>query len=130
MLDKLKAGTPFAEVAAADKLKVEWRPGIKRGSTPPGVPAAAQSTEIFRTAEGRRRQRRGTTPAERIVFRVTEIRLPPLDPESAEAKRIDDALRSRIADDLVGAIYRAAADRRRRHHQSERTAARSPAAAA
>ena len=41
------------------------------------------------------------TPTERIVFRVTEIKVPPLDPESAEAKRIDEALRSRIADDLV-----------------------------
>ena len=31
MLDKIKAGTSFADAAAADKLKVEWRPGIKRG---------------------------------------------------------------------------------------------------
>ena len=27
------------------------------------------------------------------MFRVTEIKVPPLDPESAEAKRIDEALR-------------------------------------
>ena len=48
MLDKIKAGTSFADVAAADNLKVEWRPGIKRGSPPPGIPAAAIA-EIFST---------------------------------------------------------------------------------
>ena len=42
MLDKLKAGTSFADVAAADKLKVEWRPGIKRSGPPPGLSAAAR----------------------------------------------------------------------------------------
>ena len=57
MLDKLKAGTSFAELAAADKLKVEWRPGIKRGSPPPGL-SAVRSREMFRTREGRHRQRR------------------------------------------------------------------------
>ena len=35
------------------------------------------------------------------MFRVTEVKVPPLDPQSADAKRIDEALKSRIADDLV-----------------------------
>ena len=57
MLDKIKAGTSFNDAAAADQLKIEWRPGIKRGSPPPGLSAAAVDGD-FRTAEGRHRQRR------------------------------------------------------------------------
>jgi len=35
------------------------------------------------------------------VFRVTEIKVPPLDPEAADVKRIDEALRSRMTEDLM-----------------------------
>ncbi|HEY5965546.1 MAG TPA: peptidylprolyl isomerase, partial [Xanthobacteraceae bacterium] len=41
------------------------------------------------------------SPAERIVFHVTEIKVPELDPEAAETKRIDEALRQRTAEDLI-----------------------------
>ena len=61
MLDQLKGGKSLNEVAAADKLKVEWRPGIKRGNPPPGIPASAID-EIFNTLEGCRGQRRGQQP--------------------------------------------------------------------
>ena len=57
MLDKIKAGTPFNEVVAADNLKVEWRPGIKRNGPPPGLPATALSGD-FPHPEGWRRGRR------------------------------------------------------------------------
>ncbi len=56
MLEKLKAGTPFAEVAAADKLKAGMAAGLKRGNPPPGIPARA--LEDLPHPEGRRRQRR------------------------------------------------------------------------
>ena len=35
------------------------------------------------------------------MFRVTEIKVPPLDPEAADAKRIDEALRARNTEDLI-----------------------------
>jgi peptidyl-prolyl cis-trans isomerase D len=35
------------------------------------------------------------------VFHVTDIKVPPLESGSEDAKRIDDALRARMADDLV-----------------------------
>jgi len=35
------------------------------------------------------------------VFRVTEIKVPPLDSEAADVKRIDEALRSRSTEDLI-----------------------------
>jgi len=100
MLDKIKAGASFADIVAADKLKTEWRPGIKRGNTPAGLTAAAVA-EIFRTAQGESGTVEGATPTERLLFRVTEAKVPPLDPQSAEAKRLDEALRNRNVEDRV-----------------------------
>ena len=100
LLDKIKAGTSFADAAAANTLKVEWRPGIKRGNPPPGFSAAAVA-EIFRTAKDAAGSVEGASPAERIVFSVTEIKVPTLDPEAADAKRIDEALRQRTTEDLI-----------------------------
>jgi peptidyl-prolyl cis-trans isomerase D len=100
MLDKVKAGTTLADAAAANKLKVEWRPGIKRNAQTPGVSAAAV-TEIFQTPQGATASVEGTSPTERIVFRVTETKVPPLDLQAADAKRLDEALKSRIAEDLL-----------------------------
>jgi peptidyl-prolyl cis-trans isomerase D len=100
MLDKIKAGTSFADVVAAEKLKTEWRPGIKRGNPPAGLTAAAV-TAVFRTAQGESGSVEGASPTERLLFRVTEAKVPPLDPQSAEAKRLEEALRSRNAEDLV-----------------------------
>ena len=100
MLDKIKAGASFADAAAASQLKVEWRPGIKRGNPPPGFSAAAVA-EIFRTAKDAAGSVEGASPAERIVFHVTEIKVPTLDPEAADTKRIDEALRQRATEDLI-----------------------------
>jgi peptidyl-prolyl cis-trans isomerase D len=101
MLDQLKAGRTFAEVATASNVKVEWRPGIKRGSPPPGFPARAME-EIFRTPKDAAASVEGTSPTERIVFRVSEVKVPPLDPQSADARRLEEALRRGIADDIAG----------------------------
>ncbi|MSP46669.1 MAG: peptidylprolyl isomerase [Xanthobacteraceae bacterium] len=100
MLDKIKAGTSLADAAVADKLRVETRWSIKRGSQPPGVPASGIA-EIFKTPQDGTGTVDGASATERIVFRVTDIKVPSYDPEASEAKRIDEALRSRITEDLV-----------------------------
>jgi peptidyl-prolyl cis-trans isomerase D len=100
ILDKIKAGTSFADVAAAEKLKVEWRPGIKRVGATPGLSAAAVA-EVFRTPKDAAGHAEGGSPTEQLVFRVTEVKVPPLDPQAAEAQRIGDALKTRVAEDLV-----------------------------
>jgi peptidyl-prolyl cis-trans isomerase D len=103
MLDKIKAGTPFSDVIAASGLKAEWRPGLKRGVAPPPGVSASAITEIFRIPK----DAAGSIdvgPAERMVFLVTEVKVPPLDPNSAETKRLDEALRARMGEDL-GAQY-------------------------
>jgi peptidyl-prolyl cis-trans isomerase D len=100
MLDKIKAGASLEDVAAADKLKVEWRPGIKRGIPPAGLTAAAV-TEIFKFPQDSVGSVEGASPTERIVFRVTEIKVPPLDPAASDAKRLDEALKARNTEDLT-----------------------------
>jgi peptidyl-prolyl cis-trans isomerase D len=100
MLDKLKAGTSFADAAAADKLNVEFRPAFKRNGPPTGLPPAVV-TEVFKTPQGQAGTAEGASPTERLVFHVTEIKVPALDPEAADVKRIDEALRSRSTQDLM-----------------------------
>jgi peptidyl-prolyl cis-trans isomerase D len=100
LVDKVKGGTSFADAAKADDLKVEWRPGIKRGNTPAPLSAAAVA-EVFRAPKDGVGTVEGPTPAERIVFRVSEVKVPPLDAESADSKRIDEALRQRNAEDVI-----------------------------
>lgn len=100
LLAKVKAGSTLEAAATADNLRLETRWGIKRTGQTPGVSATAV-TEIFKTAQGEAGSVEGSTPTERMVFRVTEIKVPPLDSEAADAKRIDDALKSRIGEDLL-----------------------------
>lgn len=101
MLDQIKGGKSFSEVAAADKLKVDWRPGIKRGSPPPGIPASAID-DIFGSPKDASGSTEGNSLTEWLVFRVTEVTVPAFDPESADVKRIEEALRRGIGDDITG----------------------------
>jgi peptidyl-prolyl cis-trans isomerase D len=101
MVEQIKGGKSFAEVAAVNNLKVEWRPGIKRGNPPPGIPASALD-DIFGTPKDASGSVEGNSPTEWLVFHVTEITVPPFDPESAEVKRIEEALRRGIGDEIAG----------------------------
>jgi peptidyl-prolyl cis-trans isomerase D len=100
LLDKIKAGTPFVDAAAADKVAVEFRPAFKRNGPPNGLSPAVVA-EVFKTPQGRAGSAEGASPTERIVFQVNEIKVPPLDPEAADVKRIDEALKARITEDLI-----------------------------
>ncbi len=100
MIDKLKGGASMAEVAGSVNGKAEWLPGLKRSSTPPNIPARAVA-DIFNTPKDGVGQADGATATDRIVFKVNEITVPTFDAESAEAKRVDEALRKAIGDDVV-----------------------------
>jgi peptidyl-prolyl cis-trans isomerase D len=101
LVDQFKGGKSLAEVAAADKLKAEWRPGIKRGNPPSGIPASAID-DIFNTAKDAVASVQGNSPTEWLVFRVTEVTVPTFDPQSAEAKRIEQALDRSTTEELIG----------------------------
>src|SRR5262245_6552465 len=99
---KLAAGAAMAEVAASEGLKAETATGLKRTTAASEVVSANLVEEAFKSGKGVAGIAEGQNPTERIVFRVTDISMPKLDPASAEVKRIDDALKRAIADDIMG----------------------------
>jgi peptidyl-prolyl cis-trans isomerase D len=101
LADKLGGGAAMATIAAADGLKVETASGLKRGNPSEAI-SASLLEEVFKSANGVPATAEGQNATERVVFRVTDIKVPSLDPGSAAAKRIDDELKRALADDLMG----------------------------
>jgi peptidyl-prolyl cis-trans isomerase D len=106
LLDKLKAGTPLAELAMAEGLTVETKAEIRRRST--GAPLSARALDaVFRTpkdtasfAPAATGSEQPAEAGEQMVFRVTDIKIPTIDLNSGEAKNIRDVLGRMAADDL------------------------------
>lgn len=100
MVEKLNAGTALKDVAAAEKLKVATASGLTREKF--AEPLSPQATAaVFRTAKGSAGAAQGQDATKQIVFRVTEAGVPPLDPASDETKRMVNAMRVSMADDLL-----------------------------
>jgi peptidyl-prolyl cis-trans isomerase D len=100
LIEKLKAGTSFADAAASEKLKVEWRPGIKRGN-PSAALSMAAVADIFRVSKNSFGSTEGAAPGTRIVFHVADSKVPPIEPDSTGALQLEDALRTAMAQDLI-----------------------------
>jgi peptidyl-prolyl cis-trans isomerase D len=99
LLDKLKTGTPLADVAGAAGLAVETKWGLKRQGTE--ILPARAIAQIFRTPKDGVGSSDGQSPTERIIFRVTDIKDPPFDATSDAAKGIIDQLRKTYNDELL-----------------------------
>jgi len=101
MVQKLEQGGKLAEqVAAAGGLKVETAAGFRRDASLPGLPAGAVAA-AFRTAKGGVGQTAGAGSDEWIVFRVTDIMVPPVDLASDEMKKLKDTLQRGLTDEQV-----------------------------
>ena len=100
LLDKLKLGTAFAEVASASKLKLISATGLKRGNAMSGFSVRALN-DMFRVAKDTAGVTEGDTATDRIVFRVTDIAVPPFDAASPEAKRVVDVLQRSLSEELI-----------------------------
>jgi len=100
IVEKVKGGTSLNDVASADGLNVQTTFGIKRsgnaGSMPPAV-----VTAVFATAKDGAGSAEGKDAAERIVFHVTDISVPAFDAASPEGRKIDEAMRRSITEDLL-----------------------------
>jgi peptidyl-prolyl cis-trans isomerase D len=100
IVDKLKAGGTLADVATADHLKLEALSGLKRGDASGALSTAAVDA-VFRTAKDAVGTAEAREPGEQVVFRVTEIVVPPLDMASEEVKRTVDTLNRGLSEDLL-----------------------------
>lgn len=101
MLDKLKAGTPFAELASAAGLKIETQADIKRGNA--AAPFSARTVDaIFRTAKDGFGTAEAAAIGEQVVFRVTDVTMPEIDEKSEEVTRIRDNLNRSFSEDVFG----------------------------
>ncbi|MBV9427317.1 MAG: SurA N-terminal domain-containing protein [Bradyrhizobiaceae bacterium] len=99
MLDRLKAGTPFAELAVAAGVKVDTKSGVQRARQ--ADPLSSRAVDAaFRTAKGTPATAEGRNATERVVFVVTEITDPPFDPGSAQAQRYSERLRRTMTEEL------------------------------
>ena len=94
MVQKLEQGGKLADEAAAAGLKVETAGGFKRDASLPGVPAGAIAA-AFRTAKDGVGQTAGAGANEWIVFRVTDVSVPPVDLASDDIKKLKESASAR-----------------------------------
>jgi peptidyl-prolyl cis-trans isomerase D len=100
LLGKLKAGTPFAQVASETGLKLETATDLQRGKPGGFVPAKVVEA-AFRTPKGVPSSVEGDKESERFVFRVTDVVDPALEANSSQAKAIADTLRNSYDEDVL-----------------------------
>jgi peptidyl-prolyl cis-trans isomerase D len=100
MVQKLEQGGTLAEVAASAGAKVETASGFRRDASPPGVPSAAV-TAAFRTPKDGVGQTPGAGGSEWIVYRVTDVTVPPVETASDELKKLKDTLQRGLTDEQV-----------------------------
>ena len=100
MVQKLEQGGKLADEAANAGLKIETAASFRRDAALPGVPAAAV-TAAFRTAKDGVGQAAGAGTNEWIVFRVTDVSVPPVDLASDDMKKLKETLQRGLTDELV-----------------------------
>jgi peptidyl-prolyl cis-trans isomerase D len=100
MVQKLEHGGNLADEAAAAGAKVETASGFRRDASLPGVPAGAIAA-AFRTAKDGVGQTAGASGGEWIVFRVTDVNVPPVDLASDDMKKLKETLERGLTDEQV-----------------------------
>jgi peptidyl-prolyl cis-trans isomerase D len=100
MVQKLEQGGNLAELAAAAGAKVETAKDFKRDSSPAGVPSGT-ITAAFRAAKDGVGQTPGSGGSEWIVFRVTDVTIPPVDMASDEVKKLKETLERGLSEEQV-----------------------------
>jgi len=103
MVQKLDAGGKLADEAASADAKIETAANFKREDSPAGVPSGLIAA-AFRTNKDAAGQTPGSNPTEWIVFRVTDVKVPPADPNSDDMKKLKDQLVRGLADEQL-ALY-------------------------
>ncbi|MFL6799786.1 MAG: SurA N-terminal domain-containing protein [Xanthobacteraceae bacterium] len=99
ILEKIKGGAAFADVAATSGVQVATSSGLKRGQASPPLSVTAVDA-IFRTAKDAVAKAEGAQPTEQIVFRVTDIVIPTLDGNAKDTKQLSTTLTRGISEDM------------------------------
>lgn len=100
MVQKLEQGGTLAAEASAIGAKVETAKDFRRDASPAGVPSSVV-TAAFRTPKDGVGQTPDAGGSAWIVFRVTDINVPPADPASDEMKKLKDTLQRGLTDEQV-----------------------------
>jgi peptidyl-prolyl cis-trans isomerase D len=100
LVQRLEQGGKLAEVAAPAGLNVETASGLKRDASLPGLPAGAVAA-AFRAAKDGVGQTPDVTANAWIVFRVTDISVPPVDLASDEMKKLKETVKRGLTDEQV-----------------------------
>src|SRR3954447_23929295 len=100
LIQKLEQGGKLADQAATQGLRVESSTGLRRDASLPDLPAGA-ITAAFSTAKDGVGQTAGAAANEWIVFRVTDISVPPVDLASEDMKKLKDTLQRALTDEQV-----------------------------
>ncbi len=103
MVQKLDSGGKLADEAASAGAKVETAANFKREDSPAGVPSGLIAA-AFRTNKDAAGQTPGGNPTEWIVFRVTDVTVPPADLNSDDMKKLKETLVRGLADEQL-ALY-------------------------
>jgi peptidyl-prolyl cis-trans isomerase D len=98
---KLEGGASLAETAAGIGVKVENAVAFKRSATLDNAPQGLVAT-AFRTPKDGYAITPGTTATEFLLFHVTDVTVPPLDPTSADTKKLQDVLQKSLGDEQIG----------------------------
>jgi peptidyl-prolyl cis-trans isomerase D len=102
MVGKIEKGATFDAEAAAAGVKVETASLFKRDAEAKDVPEQLV-TAVFRTPKDGVGQTEGTGPSEWIVFKVTDIVVPPVDLASEDVKKLTENLRRAEMEEQLGA---------------------------
>jgi peptidyl-prolyl cis-trans isomerase D len=100
IVQKLENGGKLADVAASLGVKVETATGFRRDASLPDVPSAV-ITAAFRTPKDGVGQTPGTGGSQWVVFRVTDVTVPPIDMASQEVKNLKDTLQRGLTDEQI-----------------------------
>jgi peptidyl-prolyl cis-trans isomerase D len=99
IVQKLNQGGKLADEAASLGLKVESAAGFRRDATLPGVPGGVIEA-AFRTPKDAAAQAPGGG-GELIVYRVTEVVVPPIDLASEDIKKLKETLLKSLSEEQV-----------------------------
>jgi peptidyl-prolyl cis-trans isomerase D len=100
MVQKLNQGGKVAEEAASLGLKVDTAAGFRRDATVPGLPTSVIEA-AFRTSKDAAAQAPGAGGGDWIVFRVTDVTVPPVDLASDDIKKLKETLLRGLSDEQV-----------------------------